>query len=527
MNATRRTSDDPYRSRRTVRLLFAALAFAGLAVGTSGLVSAADVTPASADEAETSSGEVYQEYVTPAFVVLPGSLGDEDVTLLDDLTGRAIPFTGLGVEQVDGGTRVWLPQLPPGTFTVIHPTGSETLTVRAFDGSLGPALADGGSTSWLLYLVPAGALVLAVALRRRRGLAVLTVAVGVTFVLAGMMLTRTETGGDLGAQWKACEGANVGARDQLSCKVSALVTRLERGEYDQVRTAIAGSTDPSCHEVAHRSSYHIWRTTRDTERAREMLIPGCDDGLIHGISESMATFSTDEAFPGLLADFCSSSEEEFARGACFHGGGHAVIWRANGDLDRSFGICERFPDETDLAYNVVEECKGSAVMEWAERWSREQREGGETLRPRVDEPMELCLQGPASTMFRLGCYLGTNFRTGDAPAAAAWCNEREEFIVPCFEAIGENLPYFETPLTTIPLTLEKGLHHLTSCSLANGDDARDGCVRSTVRVYSVLRFSHEEGGQLCERVGERDVAACRAGVRDAEDRLAERGITLG
>lgn len=484
---------------------------------------AAPATPAGKDL--ELSETTYQEYVTPSYVLVPGTVTVEDVTLVDDLTGRPIPLAGKGAVTDGASTRIHLPQLPPGTFTLEHPDGEIRFTVLAFDGTLGPVATDAGGTPWTLYALAGMLLLLAVTARRRK--AVLLPAVGGVVLLLGLStLGGASREGDLLREWTACEGANAGAKDQLSCKVTALTARLAHGDYDAVRDAVSRTNDPACHEITHRSSYHIWRTTRDTAKAAKLLIPGCDDGLIHGISESMATFSTDEEFPQLLADFCSVSDETFVRGACFHGGGHAAVWRTNGDLDASFALCERFPGD-GLDYDVVSECMGSAVMEWSERWTRERRQGGSTLTPRLDEPMEICTNGPESELFRLGCYLGTNFRTGDAKAAARWCTENEDFHASCFEALGENLPYFETPLTTIPLTRERALNHLTSCVLADDEATRSACVRSTVRVYTVMRLSHREGELLCEEVPPTDTDACRDGVVDAEERLASRGLTLG
>ena len=138
-----------------------------------------------------------------------------------------------------------------------------------------------------------------------------------------------------------------------------------------------------------------------------------------------------------------------------------------------------------------------------------------------------CDDGPADELFRLGCYLGTNFRLGDALDAAAWCVEREDFTRQCFEALGENLPYFETPPVTIELTTERALNHLRSCAGARAEDDREACVRSAVRVYAVMRLSAEEGATLCARVAATDRRACTTGVDDARARLANRGIDLG
>lgn len=467
--------------------------------------------------------DVYREYVTPAYLSIPGDVSGGGAILVDDLTGLPVPLAGKGALRDGAFTRVYLPQLPPGTFTLEYPGGERGITVLAFDGTLGP-VAENASRPWAIYGLVGVLLVLGVVARKRK--AVLLPAIGAAVLLLGLSSLNTSGGGDLLTEWGACEGANAGAKDQLACKVSALTNRLVRGEYEAVRSAVSRSNDPACHEITHRSSYHIWRITRDDAKATQMLIPGCDDGLIHGISESMATFSTDEAFPLLLAKFCSATDEAFARGACFHGGGHAAVWRTNGDLVASFALCERFPGE-GLEYDVASECKGSAVMEWAERWTRERTQGGEILQPRVTEPMTLCLDGPANEMFRLGCYLGTNFRTGDASAAANWCTQREAFLVSCFAALGENLPYFETPMTTIPLTVERALNHLRACALAPDADTRAPCVRSAVRVYSVMKLSHQDGSLLCEAVSPADLEACLDGVTDAEKRLAARGLTLG
>lgn len=491
--------------------------------GTSTASTTAPTAEYSAGAANTDLGaDVYREYVTPAYLTIPGAVEAARIELVDDLTGLPVPLAGKGVVVEGANTLVHLPQLPPGTFTLEHPAGKRTIMILAFDGTLGPASVDTGRP-WALYGLVGMLLVLGIAGRRRK--VVLLPAIGAAVLLLGLSARDTAGEGDLLAEWGACEGANAGAKDQLSCKVSALTDRLVRGEYDAVRDAISRSNDPACHEITHRSSYHIWRTTRDETKAARMLIPGCDDGLIHGISEAMATFATDAEFPLLLGAFCSVTDEAFARGACLHGGGHAAVWRTNGDLDASFALCERFPD-AGLEYDVASECKGSAVMEWSERWSRERNQGGATLMPRVDEPMRLCVEGPANETFRLGCYLGTNFRTGDASAAAKWCTDNETFVAPCFEALGENLPYFETPMTTIPLTLERGLNHLGSCARAPDTDTRAGCVRSAVRVYSVMRLSHREGALLCDKALPADAAACRDGVTDAEKRLAARGLTL-
>lgn len=470
---------------------------------------------------------VYEEYLTPSAVVVPGEHDPAELRLIDELTGSVVPLAAGGVVAEGGQSTVALPQLPVGWFSVEYPGGTLRLGVAARDGSFAlPA----PSTPNRLPLYVAGALVLVilavgVKLRQRRTVAVL--ALSAAGVLGGaIVLLGQPQPKPLEAAWTAC-GLEGDEDARLLCKIAELVERLEKGEIDEVRTALATNRDPSCHEAVHAASYHIWRTTRDLDRAATMLLPGCDDGLIHGISEAMATFSSDGEFPDLLQSFCDTATEAYARTACYHGGGHAAIWRSNGDLEGAFGLCDRFPVREDFNYDVRIECKGSAVMEWSERWSRERAGTVKTLRPDVTEPMTICLDGPADELFRLGCYLGTNFRVVDAAGAARWCNERETFTRQCFEALGENLPYFETPFVNIELTAERAFNHLVACGGARNTADRGACVQSAVRVYTVMRLSLTDGEALCSLVAMPDREACAAGLQDARERLADRGIDLG
>ena len=515
----------------TRHLVLVALVLLGAAVlGTTSAASAAPkvLLPISAFASEASDTIVVDEYVPLIYVDIPAQvLENPAVSLIDDLTGQTVPFTAPGLTTEDGSTRAYLPQLPPGKFTLRWDGGQRSIVVRAPGASVAAygardAQGGGGLNPALLILAGSVGMVVLVLLRRR-GLG--QAAVAAVFVLSGVVIIGGSGGTPSAAdkpRWEACDLRDT-LDEALLCKVSSLVAQLEDGEYASVAQLLATSTDPSCHEIAHRSSFHIWRTTRDINRATSMLIPGCDDGLIHGISESMATFTADGEFTGKLETFCNSGVQDYARIACLHGGGHATVWRTNGDLERSWEICDTFTSSDD--FDIHQECKGAAVMEWSDRWTQERAGSVKTLRPRIDEPMELCLTGPDTELFRLGCYLGTNHRTGDARAAARWCTEREPRVDSCFAALGENLPYFETPLTKIPLTPEKAVHHIESCLLAQGE-ARNICVRSAARVLVVLKNDRVIGETVCGMLPEEVLSSCRSGIEDAIERLASRGIDL-
>jgi hypothetical protein len=80
-----------------------ALALAAAAPVRAGAVSA-DATPTpNAAAATNDTGEaVYEEYLTPNTMVLPGEHRPDEVTLIDELTGRTVPLGAGGVRSEDG-----------------------------------------------------------------------------------------------------------------------------------------------------------------------------------------------------------------------------------------------------------------------------------------------------------------------------------------------------------------------------------------------------------------------------------------
>ncbi len=494
-----------------------------------GLAATAVQTPVAAADEENDT-LVFEEYVVPATIELPeGTPETAKVVLTDTLTGLDVPLAGIGISSTGGRTVAHIPQLPPGEFLLSWPGGSRNIEVESPGSGTAyiaePGTNDRGTATVILLLGASAAVVVGLLLRRRGRLVTIAavIAIGGGATLAAFALS----GGSGGAarDWETCNFEQ-DANQQLLCKSSYLVGEFENGRYADVAALMSTNRDPMCHDVAHRTSFHIWRTTRDADLAAKLLIPGCDDGLIHGVAESIATFTADRDLADELIAFCTSAKEQFQIRACLHGGGHATIWRTNGDLEQAWEICREIPRDLVDSYDASEECMGSAVMEWADRWSTQKRQGKRLVRPDLDEPMALCLDGPDTHTFRQGCYLGTNHRTGDAAHAANWCLERETQTAACFSAVGENLPYFETPQTAIKLTPDRALHHAQACGLAPDDVAKEECARAMSRVFTIMNVSKTLGMEVCDAIRDDLRPGCLAGIKEAELKYEQRGLTL-
>jgi len=476
------------------------------------------------------TGLSFQEYDVPQSIELPAG-AVAPVRLIDTLTGREIPLAGEGIRARQGRISILVPQLPPGDFTaswtggelrieVLDDKGTRFAYASRSDQRDGPpyhlaVLGLGGVTA-LLFLI-----------RGNKKVAIL-LASGSLIAGAAVWYVGADARPVYGqAAWDAC-GLEQKEEIKLNCKVETLLDHIEAGKFQELRELVSANRDPACHEVTHRASFHTWRLTRDRELANSLLIPGCDDGLIHGIAEAMATFTSDDKLADELLDFCTGADQDFQVRACLHGGGHATIWRTNGDILRAWEICREIPSDAVIGYDASEECMGSSVMEWSDRWSAGARQGTSTITPKLVEPMDLCPEGPDSFTFRLGCYLGTNHRTGDAEHAANWCIDKETSgqLDACFSALGENLPYYEAPYLTIELVPEMAVRHAANCGLAPTQSARDACMTALSRVFVVMKVSKTLGLEVCAAVSTTLQAACQAGIREAELKFEQRGLEL-
>lgn len=472
----------------------------------------------------------YEEYAVPSSLELPSS-ARSPIVLTDDLTGLEVPLTGKGVVSTSGRTSIAVPQLPTGGFTVSWPGGKLSVDVRdagekRFD-YVTRQEQDVPNRYYLLVLAAGLPIGIWLLVRKRKAAAAL-VCVGTAILSSALWLSTSETPPLYGQlAWDVC-AMEQQLDIQINCKVESILDHINNGEFTMLKELVAANKDPACHEATHRASFHTWRTTRDAELAKSILIPGCDDGLIHGIAESIATFTPDKDLADVLLDFCTSAQEEFQKRACLHGSGHATIWRTNGDILRAWDICKEMPATVPPGINVYDECLGSSVMEWSDRWGDGARRGAVTVTPNMKEPMEICLEGPNNYLFRSGCYMGTNHRTGNASHAAKWCIEKESQgqLDACFSAIGENLPYYETPLTRTELTPAMAVNHAKNCDLASTSAAKDACVMALSRVFTSMKVSKTLGNQVCQALPTQLLPACLDGIRQAETSYEQRGLVL-
>ena len=479
-----------------------------------------------ADQAEIS----YEEYAVPSSLELPSD-AKSPIRLTDDLTGLDVPLTGAGEVVIAGRISIVMPQLPTGRFTVSWPGGKLGINVldageKRFDYVGREERSD--SNRYYLLVLGVGLLAGLWLLVRKKKAAAALVFAGAVVLTSALWLSTSETPPLYGqVAWDVC---NLERQEdvKINCKVESILDHIDNGEFLMLKELVATSKDPACHEATHRASFYTWRLTRDVDLAKSVLIAGCDDGLIHGIAESIATFTSDKDLTKVLLDFCTSAQEDFKKRACLHGGGHATIWRTNGNILRAWDLCKEMPVTVEPGINVYDECLGSSVMEWSDRWADGKSKGSITVTPEMDEPMGICLQGPNSYLFRSGCYMGTNHRTGDAAHAAKWCIEKEMQgqMDACFAAIGENLPYYETPLTKTELIPAMAVNHAKNCALAPTPGAQDACVKAMSRVFVSMKVSKALGNQVCQAVPTQLVPACLDGIKEAEISYELRGLIL-
>lgn len=488
------------------------------------------------------AGEVYEfsELAAPTELTVTGVS-----RIIDDLTGRVVVLRG--VEDTDEGTTLVLPQLPVGTFTV--EIGAERATLRITPEAGTPIELDelGGRVVPLLLSTAVLLLVLALMLRIRGRSRFLTL---LLLPLVALPLVYDDPGRQEVSSWESCAAyltADPRETELLrrNCKVRFLLDMLgENGSgAAEVEAYMRQATDPVCHEVAHLVGFYFSRTTTDPLVASRALLPGCDDGMAHGVLEALSLFNDDEAFLAVTAELCDRFPGGAMRRTCSHGLGHAMLWRTNGDLLKAHELCLRTADlreggqteafarkvlpVTDDVFSHRDECFSAAVMEWSDRWEFERRVGRpSSLLPALAEPMDICLREGLTEIFYVGCYLGTNYRTRDAAAAARRCNESAEYPVSCFAAIGDNLVLFTEANLGVELTELRALGHASACSLAVDPGAADACAAALAHRYLLNIRDGAKGESLCAKFEPGLSDGCRRGLLLAADTLRGRGFQI-
>lgn len=489
------------------------------------------------------AGETYEfsELAVPGELVVTG-----DGRIVDDLTGRTVAVRSR--ETTDGGTRLVLPQLPVGTFTIETDDGAATIRITPEAGRPIELDLPGGKVVPLLVSTAVVLLVLALAVRlrgRNRLYALLLLPLALLPALYGGRSGRQEV-----PSWESCAAyqANIPRETDLlrrNCKVRYLLGILgEDGSgAAATETFMRRATDPACHEVAHLAGFYFSRTNPDPLVAARALLPGCDDGMAHGVLEALSLFNDDEEFMATTGELCDRFPGGSMRRTCSHGLGHALLWRTNGDLGTARELCMRTTDlreggqteafarkvlpVTDEVFSHRDECFSAAVMEWSDRWEFERRANRPgSLRPELTEPMDVCLAKGMTEIFYVGCYLGTNYRTRDAEKAAGRCNEVAEYPVSCFATIGDNLVLFTEANLGVELTEAVALGHAGACGLAEEPAAAGACAAALAHRYLLSVRDLGRGEHLCANMDADLREGCREGLGIAVDTLRGRGLVL-
>ena len=518
-------------------LVLAALALTSVPVGAE-----SSGTDTSTGAVKVVAGGVYEfsELAAPTALLL-----SDEGRVVDDLSGRFIALRG--TVNTTEGTRIVLPQLPVGTFTVETGAGTASLIIAPEAGTPVELDHGGGRVIPLLLSIAILLLLLAVVLRlRRRGrlLALL--------LLPLLVIPVLYEGGEQQdvSSWESCAAyltQNPRETELLrrNCKVRFLLGLLgENGSgAPQVEAYMRQATDPVCHEVAHLVGFYFSRTNPDPLVASKALLPGCDDGMAHGTLEALSLFNNDAEFLTITAELCDRFPGGAMRRTCSHGLGHAMLWRTNGDLIKAHDLCLRTEDlreggqteafarkvlpVTDGEFSHRDECLSASVMEWADRWEFERRIGRPgSLLPELEEPMDVCLTEGLTEIFYVGCYLGTNYRTRDAGKAAARCNDFVTYPISCFAALGDNLVLFTEANLGVELTEMRALGHADACALADDLLASAACAAALSHRYILNTRDMYKGESLCSIMGPGLRDGCRRGLAIASDTLRDRGLVL-
>jgi len=487
-------------------------------------------------------GRVYEfsELVVPTELSLPAA-----GRVVDDLTGRVIALRGR--EDAPGGSRLVLPQLPVGTFTVEIGNGASTLRIVPEAGT--PIELDQRSRRIVPVLMGTAVLLLVLALvvrirGRSRLFALLLLPV------AGLPLLYGDSESQEVASWESCAAylAPEPRETQLlrrNCKVRFLLGMLhtDGSGAAEVEAYMRQAVDPGCHEVAHLVGFYFSRTNPDPLVASKALLPGCDDGMAHGVLEALSLFNDDEEFLKVTAELCDRFPGGSMRRTCTHGLGHATLWRTNGDLEKAHELCLRTEDlqergqseafarkvlpVTNDVFSHRDECLSASVMEWADRWEFERRAGRPgSLLPELDQPMDVCLREGLTEIFYVGCYLGTNYRTREAVVAAQRCNEVAEYPISCFAVIGDNLVLFLEANLGVEITEFRAIGHAGACALAADPRAGDACAAALSHRYLLNIRDGARGESLCAKLEPALRDGCSTGLEIAADTLRGRGFAI-
>ncbi len=194
----------------------------------------------------------------------------------------------------------------------------------------------------------------------------------------------------------------------------------------------------TCHDVMHLIGHvaaHEWESL-DSAYAHGDY--DCQNGYFHGVVEETVRTLNDELTPEGISGFCegvpdpASSTPGFARLNCVHGLGHALVYRASGDLGLALSSCSLMNVDEERV-----ECVAGAFMEASiERLTREER-NDETR-----DPALVCatVAGNAGRCWSALAGYAIAISRG-AGRGADFCGalEGREYVLACAEGVGRGV----------------------------------------------------------------------------------------
>lgn len=431
---------------------------------------------------------------------------------LTDVNGREIPLTGPQVAPNGSELAVYPPRLPVGTYTLEYPSGSYTFQV----GNPPVPIGTTGKHVWWWILVGSSAVPAAWLLYRRRWpLACVLLLLPATVLVVSLDSPKQDvrrqnpcpTAGTFSAGLETCAKQyilDVAAAQGLS----TAYVELER------LAASDRSWSQSCHEAAHALGSRAWLESADVDETLSIGGSVCSLGYVHGVLETMGSYSSDADFslPAhavclSLSDNAPSAQAQPASATvlgCYHGLGHASMWRHNENLSSALAVCA---EAIDIA--AQDECRAGAVMAWVYAEENATKLGREDLLPdpRVANPLELC-QPPLGELTP-GCVEGAvmAISAGQVDSTLRWCANAASVTTACVRSVARRAVQMELTGQTGTLTQAAKL-----CSEVGGAVKEQGCVMELGYMLMFLGRDHGRTQSFCSALTPAQRSSCLEGI---------------
>ncbi|MFM7087933.1 MAG: hypothetical protein ACKOW9_00135 [Candidatus Paceibacterota bacterium] len=435
--------------------------------------------------------------------------GDVNGIVLRDLRyDHVIPFTGK-VERVDDGVWVSTPELPQGSYQLAWDGGVKSFSIKG-KHTYNPAVQE-DSSIWLILLTGGfllAIIVFLVMLIKGRGVKVsLAFFVTVLFLSGGGAVFSMDSSKPL-PDVSGCTDIET-FKEYFDCAFPALY-EVAIKQPDKFGDYLKSQTINShCHDTAHYVGFESYRRDLSLVNATQRATTACVYGVIHGTTEAIAVFSSDEEFPKNAIKFCSMFEDPTVSEYCIHGAGHATVMRTNGNLERALELCGPLTDGDHR-------CVGPALMEWMV-WRNELRDP-DKAKARLggpDQPLEICSTIKSESSVRAACYEALHLANIKNPDLSVnWClTEEKEFSVECFAGIGKDLHFWATYETPVAKDISVAVKIHKMCEKGNSDTARYECTWHLVRNAGIVVHDYERiERDLCQVIPVNHRVACRDSV---------------